>query len=379
MKTILFDLYKSQPAGTSKFHGGGEYIKSVYKELITSYKDKCKLIVFYDDKRFLDEWILDSLKAERIEKRIVHGITDIQRLLDEEKYDVFYAGIPYDYGNLSYKEGIIKRGTVHGLRRVEDPIDKYEYLYEKKLSKIVKSRIKPYTRNYIFGKFWKDMIPCLNFLDEIVTVSNHTKYSIENFYPELNKDINVFYCPPGYVPLSEDMEPLVKEKYLLMIGMNRAEKNGYRALVALDSLFEKGKLSDLKVVTVGTIPESVKRRIKHSEKLIEYAYVDSDVLENLYKFCDFFMYPSINEGFGLPPLEVMRYGKTCIVSGVCSLPEVCGDAAYYFNPYDLEEMKNRVLMAYEQKIPEDIVLSHIEEMNTRRREDLKKLCEFIIH
>lgn len=378
MKTILFDLYKSQPAGSSKFHGGGEYIKSVYKELITSYKDKCKLIVFYDDQRFLDEWILDSFKNEGIKTHIVHGMSDIQKVLDEEDYDVFYAGIPYDYGNFHYKDGIVKRGTVHGLRRVEDPIDRYEFLYEKKLSKIVKSRIKPYTRDYIFGKFWRDMIPCLEFLDEIVTVSNHTKYSIRNFYPNVNKDINVFYCPPSYVPLSQDTEPLIKEKYLLMIGMNRAEKNGYRALKALDSLFEQGKLPDLKVVTVGAIPDSVKSRIKHTERLVEHSYVDSDVLENLYKFCDFFMYPSINEGFGLPPLEVMRYGKTCIVSGVCSLPEVCGDAVYYFNPYDLEEMKNRVLMAYDRKIPEEKVLTHIEKMDQKRREDLKKLCEFII-
>ena len=160
--------------------------------------------------------------------------------------------------------------------------------------------------------------------------------------------------------------------------MNRAEKNGYRALKALDNLYDKGLIKDLKVVTIGKIPEAVKKRIRHTEKLIEYSYVDSDVLENLYKFCDFFMYPSINEGFGLPPIEVMRYGKTCIVSGVCSLPEICGDVVYYFNPYDLNEMQNRILLAYEKKISSADIIAHSDKLNLKRQEDLKRLCEYII-
>ena len=90
------------------------------------------------------------------------------------------------------------------------------------------------------------------------------------------------------------------------------------------------------------------------------------------------MFPSINEGFGMPPLEAMRYGKTCIVSAVCSLTEIYGDAVYYFNPYDLSEIRNRILMASEQKIDKKKVLDQFEKIVNKQNEDLRKICDFII-
>ena len=56
-----------------------------------------------------------------------------------------------------------------------------------------------------------------------------------------------------------------------------------------------------------------------------------------------FIYPSINEGFGYPPLEAMSKSIPVAASAVCSIPEVCGDAALYFNPYDIEEIANRIV------------------------------------
>ena len=84
--------------------------------------------------------------------------------------------------------------------------------------------IKPYARNYIYNKFWKDFLPCLDFLDEMVCVSNHTKYSIKNFFPNVNKPINVFYTPSKYAKACQDLEPIVKDKYILLLGLNRSEK-----------------------------------------------------------------------------------------------------------------------------------------------------------
>ena len=81
----------------------------------------------------------------------------------------------------------------------------------------------------------------------------------------------------------------------------------------------------------------------------------------------------------MPPLEAMRYGKTCIVSGVCSLPEVCGDAVYYCNPYDIEEIQNRILMASEKKIDTDKVLKHFRTIVGKQNQDLYGLCEYILN
>ena len=67
-------------------------------------------------------------------------------------------------------------------------------------------------------------------------------------------------------------------------------------------------------------------------------YVDDDQLKQLYRKAKLFLFPSLYEGFGLPPLEAMACGCPVIVSKAASLPEICGDAAYYVNPYDVEDI-----------------------------------------
>ena len=56
-----------------------------------------------------------------------------------------------------------------------------------------------------------------------------------------------------------------------------------------------------------------------------------------------FIYPSLYEGFGLPPLEAMACGCPVVVSNVASLPEVCGDAAYYVDPYSVESIAEGII------------------------------------
>lgn len=57
---------------------------------------------------------------------------------------------------------------------------------------------------------------------------------------------------------------------------------------------------------------------------------------DFYNLADLFVFPSLYEGFGIPPLEAMACGTPVVCSDNSSLPEVVGDAAYTFNPYDTE-------------------------------------------
>lgn len=79
----------------------------------------------------------------------------------------------------------------------------------------------------------------------------------------------------------------------------------------------------------------------------------------------------------MPPLEAMKYGKTCIVSAVCSLPEVCGNGVYYVNPYDTGEIENRILHAIDEKIPSEVVYENFKKTFHKQTEDLDLLCRFI--
>jgi glycosyltransferase involved in cell wall biosynthesis len=71
--------------------------------------------------------------------------------------------------------------------------------------------------------------------------------------------------------------------------------------------------------------------------------VDQETLEQYYCHADGFVFPSLYEGFGLPPLEAMACGCPTVVSSAASLPEVCGDAALYCDPYSPEDIAKKIL------------------------------------
>jgi len=73
-------------------------------------------------------------------------------------------------------------------------------------------------------------------------------------------------------------------------------------------------------------------RIGLSGRIHFLGFVPSDKLQAIWQGCDFLVYPSLYEGFGIPVLEAMTFGKPVICSNVTSLPEVAGDAAIYFDP-----------------------------------------------
>lgn len=378
MKKVLFDLMESQPALTSKFHGGGEYIKAVFKNLTDNYLGECEIIVFFNPDKFLDEWIYDIIEKKNIRYYHIHNDSEISKVFDQETIDIFYSGMPYYYQKKSFPEAVRIKGTIHGLRFVEMPSDKYAYIYSDGKESI-KERIRCVVSNFYKRKKIEQFRSSIELIDDLICVSNHTKYSILSHYPSVKeKGIEVFYTPQKEAQLYTNEHSPIDSKYILLMGGDRWIKNGYRAVMALEKLFAQGHLADYRVVVVGGLSKKIRSNLKFNSKYIIKGYVETEELEALYKFCDLFVYPSLNEGFGMPPLEAMKYGRTCVVSGVCSLPEVCGDAVYYINPYDIDEIATRILMATENKKSKEDVLQQFNRIYKRQKEDLDKLCEFII-
>ena len=210
----------------------------------------------------------------------------------------------------------------------------------------------------------------------IVTVSENTKQDIITYYGiEADK---IFVVPDGYdknrYRMGIDMEG-VKGKYgltsyLLYLGNLMPHKNLLRLLQAFARIVRE--VPHMLVITgrkdhrFYPVLEAEVQALGLQYRVRFLDYVCADELPSLYAGADIFVFPSLYEGFGLPPLEAMACGTPVMVSNVSSLPEVVGDAAIMIDPYDIEGMAKAMY-----KMLSDVGLS--EEM---RRKGLERAKSF---
>jgi glycosyltransferase involved in cell wall biosynthesis len=182
----------------------------------------------------------------------------------------------------------------------------------------------------------------------VLTVSESSKRDILRFVDVPPDRIDVIYNAFddrfGVEPREEDVAR-VRERYqlhddfVLYAGNVRPHKNLGRLIEAFDLVRKRG-LSDLKLVLIGDDISryAALRRAVHQHQLHNYVrflgYLPEKTLAIMYRLAGVFVFPSLYEGFGLPPLEAMASGTPVVTSNVSSLPEVVGNAAVLVDPYD---------------------------------------------
>ncbi len=192
--------------------------------------------------------------------------------------------------------------------------------------------------------------PALRNSQKIVTVSNSTKQDVIRYFKISSQKISVIYhgSPQGTQLASNPEKILTKynlpNNFILFIGTLEPRKNLVRLIEAYHLLNQKSKIKNQKLVIVGKkgwfyqeIFNKVKE-LKLENEIIFTGYVPDEDLPYLYKAATCFVYPSLYEGFGLPPLEAMACGCPVITSNLSSLPEVVGEAAILVNPYNIDEI-----------------------------------------
>ena len=111
-------------------------------------------------------------------------------------------------------------------------------------------------------------------------------------------------------------------------------------------------------------------------------YLPNKELEILYKNAFCFVYPSMNEGFGYPPLEAMKYGTPVIASMITAIPEVVGDACLKFNPFSILELQAKIFQIQNNnKLRKDFQIlakKRHKLISKRQKEDLTKLVKIIL-
>ncbi|GAB4114340.1 MAG: glycosyltransferase family 1 protein [Candidatus Caldatribacteriota bacterium] len=190
--------------------------------------------------------------------------------------------------------------------------------------------------------------------NRLIAVSESTKKDIIKFLGASNK-IDVVYetVDSKYHPFkNESMTSMIRKKYsilnkfILYVGTLEPRKNIIRLIQAYHNLLTK-KLINHQLVIVGKkgwhyqeIFNMVNKLglNKGRQKMIFTGYVPEEELPFLYNAADVFIYPSLYEGFGIPPLEALACGVPVISSNVSSLPEVVGDAGILIDPYNVQEI-----------------------------------------
>jgi len=397
---ILYDLSASQPGiNEGLFHGGGEYAKTVFYKLCEMLPQKIILEVFYNPKKTIDESVLTIINEKGLGVNFCSSNTDISNLLLNNNYDVFYSALPYSYYNLSIPNKTKFIYTIHGLRSLEYPIDKYKLKYKKRS---LKEKIKfilflfnpSFIKNIISNRDISRLNKLFNLTNNqtIVTVSNHSKYVLSYFFPSLDvSKFRVLYSPLKFQePINCNEEQILKtysldpKKYILLVGGNRSEKGAYRACRVLYNLINKNIRipNDIKIIVIGvSLFKSYKKLTKNNHRFVFFGYIPSIDLEILYKNAQVFLYPTLNEGFGYPPLEAMRYETICACSANSAVTEVCADSVLYFNPHDETEMSVRILQSFDKdirKIKKENLIERYKQIKARQENDLNLLVREIL-
>jgi len=155
----------------------------------------------------------------------------------------------------------------------------------------------------------------------------------------------------------------IKSPYLLYVGNAYPHKNLERLILAFQDLVLKDKL-DFCLVLVGELDYFYQRLKKMvsilpfqvREKIVFTDFVDDQVLVSLYQNAEVYVFPSLCEGFGLPPLEAMSWGLPVICAQAGSLPEILGEAAIYFRPEKIEDIRKKIkLVLNSQTIREKLI------------------------
>jgi glycosyltransferase involved in cell wall biosynthesis len=133
--------------------------------------------------------------------------------------------------------------------------------------------------------------------------------------------------------------------FIFFMGTIEPRKNLGRLLQAYTRLRQRGRISHRLVIAggLGWLYQDVLRDIDQlaaEQEVVFLGRVPDEDLPALYSLSDLFVFPSLYEGFGLPPLEAMACGKAVVCSNTSSLPEVVGDAGLLVSPYDVDALAN---------------------------------------
>lgn len=332
MKKILIDIRELEK---NKYSGIGRFLINLLENVIR-FND-FKFIVVGNQKTDFDKNILKDLERFYFYEKIpiLDEQIKLRKIAKKTGADVFFS--PY------YKYPVF----------IDIPvitcIFDLTYLIVEPYKNEIKNRL--YIKNFLRFFTTKSNL--------IITSSYNTKNDILKFFEVDENKIKVLYLPLSktFIPRSiEEQEKIRKKynitkKYILSVGNNSHHKN-------LKTLYDAYNL----------LPENIKKeytllfvgfwtRAGDYPNTVILNSIDDYELSCLYSGASLFVFPSLYEGFGYPPLEAMACGAPVLSSNLPCMPEILKGYVEYFNPYDLYELKNKIIHCLNNKKLNKIELS----------------------
>lgn len=391
---ILFDLEAAQPSMDGSPHGGGEYARAVFARLIEA-NTRAEITAIYNPAKLLDPALKALAGKAQVQMVKVNNIKEFQQLVDQNDFHKFYSSAPRKYYNSNLKN-LQVIFTIHGLRRIAKE-EGLVPLHSNPIRQVVRSSLNRLTElggSHTRKEKDRNLLNIAAARLDIVAPSQHTKYNLINTFPELlEKNIKVLYSPMPLPSVPEEQSEYPKKilndlglqsrRFFLFVNTRKVVKNAQFGMQALDNVFSGFPSLKRKVLVVGTdnkYPRIAELRNKDCFKLINY--IERSELECLYREAFALIYPSLDEGFGYPPLECMSHGTPVLCSINTSMAEIYSGAALFFNPLILEELEIRILSILLEKNVWDEYsskgLKRYREVRSRQDEDLEILVSLIL-
>lgn len=293
---------------------------------------------------------LKSVKLNRIEYPNISKATGVNRIVE-------YSVYPF-----IVKKKVIKNNIKHVTRQ-----DLAFLLELMNLERTIVTchDIIPIAYYKTRSPIWKLNAKGLRKAEKIITVSEFSKKDISKYlkYPEEKIEI----IPPAVdhklYYQNRNKTALMKygigedDKVILYVGAEEPRKNVQFLINSFRKL--KNRIPQVKLLKVGMpnylgVREKLLKQIESlnlQKDVIFTGYVSESELAEIYNAVDLFVFPSLYEGFGMPPLEAMACGTPVITSNTSSLPEVVGDAAIVVDPYDVNKFAEEM---YEILVNEEL-------------------------
>ena len=386
---ILIDLTTLQIG--MGYGGASTYTLTVMNHLLHRADEHITFYGLYDSaKPFIPYYNISQLTEENHIELLDLQKCPIREHIHTQEIDTFFIPLaqflaPYDTSGINCRTVML----IHDIFDVEDNDSHLSMsLYDPNILTLkgyIKHIIRMLTPKYnkSVKNRYADIIRLYNQPNVIAgTVSEYSKYALQYHFPELNKDIHVWYSPAKQVAEIADkienntLSKALSEKwnYFLLVSANRKFKNAHLAIKAFRRYRQDHP--DWHLILVN-YPHSDEANGIHALPPL----VDSD-LEYAYKHAQALLFPSLYEGFGYPPVEALKYGVPSIVANVTSISEVMADCAYFFSPMYTADLYRAMCTFYSQhdKIEQKSRLDEAYQRITKRQAtDLNNLVDCIIN